>query len=1179
MKRIIPNIKNKMKIFSSALLGLALLLTSCIQANDIKQMENTGGTQGAGNFVSVQKRDDGKTVLLVNVLEGADTLGAERTVLPRTSNSDLKDIKLYGSTSVTNENSLAIPSNKLAEFATFSDLATDKGIVLDTYGESISGTWNFLLEAKCGGVLNTLRSDVLPVTISASTTTTLSFSLTLQSSGGDTGEVKIEIMELDKLNCSVVKADWYAATDTYSSTSSQRAYDDKNASTNFITIKGNEKFEKYAEFSRDNIARGSYYLTFGLYDSDGNLICIYPTTVVIEKGKVSYKKLTSQDFLGNKVELKVYTVTYNFNNGQTENNTKTQSFYPMSVLKGEYTSITPADATYTGSAPTGKRFRGWNTKADGTGTRYSPGENLNLSADLTLYAQWCSYDTGWKINDASDFHAFFCYSDEKASVYGSSSFPVTLNADVLNLENWTPANYSGTFTGGGKKLSYRLASYANPYSSLFKIFSGNANNLVLQDITISSTYSNSSGYAYVSALCSIAQSANISNVTLNNVKLSATGAKSLVGGLAATVNSPTTAAGATSVTISSCTVNGGSFTSTSSSETSLGAIAGYAKNLTGTKNKIVGTSSSLVSVKNTSTSYPTVYAGGIVGYAENSTFGDSSHSSYLNEVNFVDVQTPTKYVSDICCGGAFAGYLKDSNVYNAKIVYSKVTAVNAGGVVGKSEVTGTPSSYKINGSTFTMNDKYPIKGYYAGGIAGINGAYIGDFSLANVSVQPQPPQSFGQDIYIGGVAGKNTGTIASGAYYPSTDFFNTITVAGGSYATAVGGYVGINEGSIENARSLDVNSTISGNYVVGGVAGENAASGTITNPYSYTSKKFTITSSQSKSHIGGVVGDNYGSVTNACSDVVINNTGFTSYIAGVCAYNKGTLSASEYEISPTITNTGSSSYVAALCAYNDEGGVINPTHPASDGYYSISGTVTSNTDYSYIAGICAYNKGTVGSESLTNVLRAATLTVSNTLSSAQTSYVALGVAYNAGSVYSVVVGMSDSYSAGETVLTATGSPYAGGIVAYNASKAVIGANCKVQYLTLNGNNTGNYGYVVGKNYHVASPIADRGQPSTAITTVYNTKTTGPSTVDGDNNFKYINLVRTSKVKLYLQDYSGGAALYARLSGNGTTWYTSGKLDATSDTFIMYLEKGSYTLTLWEENVFSSCSCNIYWEID
>ena len=33
-------------------------------------------------------------------------------------------------------------------------------------------------------------------------------------------------------------------------------------------------------------------------------------------------------------------------------------------------------------------FASWNTKQDGTGTPYSPNEQIEMDSDVTLYAQW-----------------------------------------------------------------------------------------------------------------------------------------------------------------------------------------------------------------------------------------------------------------------------------------------------------------------------------------------------------------------------------------------------------------------------------------------------------------------------------------------------------------------------------------------------------------------------------------------------------------------------------------------------------------------------------------------------------------------------------------------------------------------------------------------------------------------
>ena len=47
-------------------------------------------------------------------------------------------------------------------------------------------------------------------------------------------------------------------------------------------------------------------------------------------------------------------------------------------------------ATLPENKPTldGYVFSGWNTKPDGSGKKYTPGQDITLTEDLTLYAQW-----------------------------------------------------------------------------------------------------------------------------------------------------------------------------------------------------------------------------------------------------------------------------------------------------------------------------------------------------------------------------------------------------------------------------------------------------------------------------------------------------------------------------------------------------------------------------------------------------------------------------------------------------------------------------------------------------------------------------------------------------------------------------------------------------------------------
>lgn len=70
---------------------------------------------------------------------------------------------------------------------------------------------------------------------------------------------------------------------------------------------------------------------------------------------------------------KVITITYNANGGS-------------GTMEPTRAVTTPAVADSTFTAPSGKSFTGWNTKADGTGTNYAKDDTVN--DDITLYAQW-----------------------------------------------------------------------------------------------------------------------------------------------------------------------------------------------------------------------------------------------------------------------------------------------------------------------------------------------------------------------------------------------------------------------------------------------------------------------------------------------------------------------------------------------------------------------------------------------------------------------------------------------------------------------------------------------------------------------------------------------------------------------------------------------------------------------
>ena len=86
--------------------------------------------------------------------------------------------------------------------------------------------------------------------------------------------------------------------------------------------------------------------------------------------------LTASDILYAVWKINTYTVSYNANGG---------SGAPASQTKNYGKTLT---LSTTKPTRTGHTFLRWNTKADGSGTNYSPGGSYTANASVTLYAQW-----------------------------------------------------------------------------------------------------------------------------------------------------------------------------------------------------------------------------------------------------------------------------------------------------------------------------------------------------------------------------------------------------------------------------------------------------------------------------------------------------------------------------------------------------------------------------------------------------------------------------------------------------------------------------------------------------------------------------------------------------------------------------------------------------------------------
>lgn len=110
---------------------------------------------------------------------------------------------------------------------------------------------------------------------------------------------------------------------------------------------------------------GGYYRTYAYADVTGGTL----TVVTAETSK---------------------TITYNANGG-------TNAPEPTVVWgEGSWEGI----VTIHNPTRTGYSFNGWNTQANGGGTSYAPADDITLTADITLYAQWVALKS--VINSAPD---------------------------------------------------------------------------------------------------------------------------------------------------------------------------------------------------------------------------------------------------------------------------------------------------------------------------------------------------------------------------------------------------------------------------------------------------------------------------------------------------------------------------------------------------------------------------------------------------------------------------------------------------------------------------------------------------------------------------------------------------------------------------------------------------------
>lgn len=117
------------------------------------------------------------------------------------------------------------------------------------------------------------------------------------------------------------------------------------------------------------------------------------------------------------------------------------------------TSVTVATNSFT--APTGYTFKEWNTNAKGSGTKYTAGQNVTLTEDLTLYAVWSPLSYTISLN-------------AMGGTGGTTSITATFDAAMPNITIPSRANYifKGYFAeknGTGKQYYDENGSSTNSW--------------------------------------------------------------------------------------------------------------------------------------------------------------------------------------------------------------------------------------------------------------------------------------------------------------------------------------------------------------------------------------------------------------------------------------------------------------------------------------------------------------------------------------------------------------------------------------------------------------------------------------------------------------------------------------------------------------------------------------------
>ena len=315
----------------------------------------------------------------------------------------------------------------------------------------------------------------------------------------------------------------------------QPAYSITLSDTDF-TVTGTTAHQGYAPAGETVtlITADGYTITEASYTPAGGS----ETTINAEQGVWSFTMPTANTMVTATREANTYTVRFDANATNGINVTGTMD--GMTFTYDQAQNLTTNAFTREGYT-----FTGWNTQADGTGSAYTDGQEMNnlttvQNGVVTLYAQWSLIP--WTGSGSSE-------NDPYLIMYASQLVKL---ADDVNRGN----QYNGTYFKLGNDIDMNGVAFEG-IGSIFKQFSGyfNGDNRTISNLTINSQEGNIGLFVYMTG--------SVSNLILSGANITG---RYEIGGIAGRTSG--------SSSISNCLVLNSNITKTGIGSIDAGVIVG-----------------------------------------------------------------------------------------------------------------------------------------------------------------------------------------------------------------------------------------------------------------------------------------------------------------------------------------------------------------------------------------------------------------------------------------------------------------------------------------------------------------------------------------------------------------------------------------------------------------------------